>query len=308
MQLPPQIQSLLDKWLNHQSLTADEEALLRAEVPWFEALTTASALPLPPAFSEEEAWEAFQQLKNSRPAMVPEARVKPLFSRPVWISVAAAIALLVMMGWWVMPQWVTYEAPHGATFSALLPDSSSVTLNAGSVLEFDKKGWSSHRNVALEGEAFFEVKPGSRFEVVTPLGTVEVVGTAFNVRVRDGMMEVACSHGVVLLKDKKHPPVRVEAGWAANISATGISEAYSCPPDRVAQWREGEFLFDKTPLDFVFSELERQFNIEVEGDWGVQRYYTGFFSNENLDDALKSICVPMSLSYTIELPNRVVIK
>ena len=44
--------------------------------------------------------------------------------------------------------------------------------------------WKNERSVNLDGEGFFKVAKGSKFDVETSAGTVSVVGTQFNVKNR----------------------------------------------------------------------------------------------------------------------------
>ncbi len=62
-----------------------------------------------------------------------------------------------------------------------LPDASEVNLNAMSTLSFNKSNWDDNRAINLEGEAFFKVAKGKKFDVITEAGTVSVLGTQFNV-------------------------------------------------------------------------------------------------------------------------------
>jgi ferric-dicitrate binding protein FerR (iron transport regulator) len=75
-----------------------------------------------------------------------------------------------------------------------------------------------------------------------------------------------------------------------------------------ADWRNGEFIFSDTPLNEVFMELGRQFNIKIKAQSHEGRIYTGRFSNKNLQEALQLICLPMGLTYRIENDSSVVIE
>ena len=53
------------------------------------------------------------------------------------------------------------------------------------------------RKVSLEGEAFFEVNPGKKFEVVSKFGKTIVLGTSFNIYSRNSSYQVTCMTGKV---------------------------------------------------------------------------------------------------------------
>ena len=60
-----------------------------------------------------------------------------------------------------------------------MPDKSVITLNADSRLSFVEGNWMNNRSVSLEGEAFFDVKKGTKFEVNSEVGKVTVLGYQF---------------------------------------------------------------------------------------------------------------------------------
>ena len=83
------------------------------------------------------------------------------------------------------PVYHCLEVPRGGEFSFLLPDSTTVFLNAESRLRFpDRFVPGSERIVYLSGEAYFDVKrdPRSPFLVCLEHSAVKVTGTSFNVK------------------------------------------------------------------------------------------------------------------------------
>jgi ferric-dicitrate binding protein FerR (iron transport regulator) len=76
------------------------------------------------------------------------------------------------------------SAPLGSKSKLVLPDGTIVWLNAGSKLRYSQTYNTNHRDVFLEGEAFFKVKtnPEKPFIVKTSEMSVKAFGTAFNVK------------------------------------------------------------------------------------------------------------------------------
>ena len=181
-----------------------------------------------------------------------------------------------------------------------LPDGSLATLNADSRISYQSDNWDKSRNLKLEGEAFFEVKKGSKFEVEANQGTVEVLGTSFNVFTREKALKVECMTGKVKLTGKLGNSVQVlDPGTGAKLEQ-GKLKKYTFDKAEGSKWRTGEFDFQDTPLKAVFDEVARQFNVKIEYKTNIQgRMYNGFFTNKDLSSALKFICEPMSLKYTI---------
>lgn len=181
-----------------------------------------------------------------------------------------------------------------------LPDSSFVALNALSQLAFHEKNWATERRVELNGEAFFQVAKGSRFDVITSAGTISVLGTAFNVVNRKDYFEVICYEG----------SVRVESGNEImkllpkqifrkinDVGSTGTEKAANNLPD----WRRAESSFESIPFRQVMEEFERQYNVSITTrNVDAEQLFTGTFTHSNLSLALKSIAIPLNLTYEVE--------
>jgi ferric-dicitrate binding protein FerR (iron transport regulator) len=77
---------------------------------------------------------------------------------------------------------------NGAKKHLILPDGTSVWLNAGSTLSYDGGFGKVNRDVWLEGEAYFKVvdDASAPFRVKTHDVTIKVLGTTFNVKAYSG--------------------------------------------------------------------------------------------------------------------------
>jgi len=176
-----------------------------------------------------------------------------------------------------------------------LPDASTALLNAGSTINFSEH-WSNERTVELEGQAFFDVIKGSKFQVVTPEGVVEVLGTSFDVFARDKEFRVACRTGRVRVTAGKQS-VEIVPGFTAILENDRLLVGEYDLSE--ADWRNGEFIYEEADLNDVLDELSRQFNVQLQSPALEGRKYTGRFSNKKLDEALQLVCLPMGLKYTI---------
>lgn len=179
-----------------------------------------------------------------------------------------------------------------------LPDSSLVILNADSKIKFSEKKWKRERKVELEGEAFFKVKKGSQFNVHTQHGKVTVLGTEFDVKDRKNYYEVVCYSGLVQVTTG-HYTVRLEPNSAFR-TINGKEESYTISNKSEPGWLQGESSFTSVPFGVVIDELERQYKVTVEANnVDLDQLFTGGFSHENIEIALKSITIPVNLSYEI---------
>jgi ferric-dicitrate binding protein FerR (iron transport regulator) len=186
-----------------------------------------------------------------------------------------------------------------------LPDASIVMLNAESKAKYSKKKWSDKRELNLDGEAFFKVAKGSKFDVNTSNGTVTVVGTQFNVKSRKHYFEVICFQGIVNVKTKGREN-KLLKGMTLRI----INKVMSLDSVNGAQpkWLNNISSFKSVPLSEVLDEFERQYNVIIQTDKvDTQRLFTGGFTQKDLDQALNSITIPFNLSYKKDNSNKIIL-
>lgn len=221
------------------------------------------------------------------------------------IAAAAVLALFVWINSLQDVQKVI--AKNGDQKEIILPESSQVIVNAGSKIIYNEEKFTDDRELTLEGEAFFEVHPGSQFTVHTAYGDVTVLGTSFNVIARPGRYEVSCHTGKVSVTNVTEEKVEITAGKKAIGEQTALKvEEFS--PASFPSWTQGKFTFDNQPLSVVLDELERQYNVKVvlPADLRDMRY-TGLFESDNLPNALHIITWPLHLRYEMKGKSAVVI-
>ena len=256
---------------------------------------------VPEGKSTELAWNELQSKLNNRKSHTKliSLRWKPL------VSVAAAAAVIIsLIVFWPNEALHTVACNAGDYQVVNLPDASTAQLNAGSSLSYCDD-WSDERTVELNGQAFFEVIKGSKFQVVTSSGVVEVLGTSFDVYSRGTDFRVACKTGKVRVSAGKQS-VEIAPGFTAVLENDRLLVGEFDLSE--ADWRNGEFIYEEADLMEVFDELRRQFNVQLQAPSTEGRKYTGRFSNKNLDEALQLVCLPMGLKYTITNNQVVVIE
>jgi transmembrane sensor len=218
--------------------------------------------------------------------------------RGIWIAIAAAAAILLLL--WVgngsSPKTVIAQA--GEHPEIVLPESSHIQLNAGSSLSYNEKRFSKDRQLTLSGEGFFKVHPGSKFTVHTARGSVTVLGTSFNVIAWPDRFEVTCYTGKVKIEDQNHSSVVItpgqrciQDGSTGTLMTNTVTLAGGEP-----EWMHGKFVFDNQPLKIVAKELERQYHVNVKLAQGLEDLkYVGLFESGNVDTALSLITWPLHL-------------
>jgi len=178
-----------------------------------------------------------------------------------------------------------------------LLDGSEVVLNAKSGIEYNENNWESNREVRLSGEAFFKVKKGSTFTVVTDNGSVKVLGTQFNVNSTDDYFSVTCFEGKVKVSNNNANYILTPTNTFRRINGDPIEKGnvnLTLPT-----WLSGESSFKSTPLKYVILALEKQYNLDFDSSKVDESLlFTGSFSHENLSIALVSVFRTMGIQYT----------
>jgi ferric-dicitrate binding protein FerR (iron transport regulator) len=193
---------------------------------------------------------------------------------------------------------VTVEVGKTAFEKVELPDRSMVHMNADSRIAYNKFLWNFSRKVTFEGEGFFEIQKGEKFEIYSTLGITQILGTSFNIYSRPGKYEVECFSGkVAVTSNSTQKKVILLPGDGVVINQSDL-QSYSLSTPTSPTWLKGEFYFEEENVEDVISELERQFDLEISFPEELRNQkYTGYFDNKDLDKALKLVCEPLGLQY-----------
>ncbi len=252
---------------------------------------------IPHGRDKSEIWAAIE-------ARIKETKVEKVKKLNLtWVKFAAAASVALAVGvFYMLNNAATSIATNvGEQVSFYLPDSSKVYLNASSSITYSKEDWEGERLVELEGEAFFKVKKGKAFKVVSDEGVVEVLGTSFNVLAREQEYIVDCLTGRVKVSTTKLDNYQIlTPGLSSTIKNNQVLFVSRHQRGPIAPWRFKEFVYDDSALTDVIQELEKQFDIKISyGNVPIeQRRYTGFFNTQSLDESLERVFPPMGLTYT----------
>jgi transmembrane sensor len=246
-----------------------DEVERQAIVDWIEADPRHAV-----AFARmEAAWEAGERLKASPPSIeTPEALAefenKPPVSRRALIggSIAASVAAVgVTAAWRYASDVDLHHTRLGERRIITLSDGSRIHLNTASAVEVAMRKH-SRRIRLVKGEALFEVAhdPSRPFLVDAGSARLRAVGTAFNVRIRDTVVELTVTEGVVAVAedtvDVHHPDVsKIVAGGGAVIGSGAMAPTALDPTilrQRTA-WQDGVIELDGETLAQAVAEFNR---------------------------------------------------
>lgn len=270
-------------------------------------------LKLPDGETKEQAWDNLVTKMESRPSPSKSGgTIVPFYNRPFvkYLSIAASLAIIfAIYSIFFVKKPTIYITAKSEIKKITMPDNSEITLNADSRLSFMEGNWKDNRIVSLEGEAFFDVKKGTKFEVKSAIGKVTVLGTSFNVKARKERYEVSCFTGKVAVSLFNDESEKVLSdGLATKIMDQKLSDPFDFKPKGIAGWRSGEYYFEKQPLTDVFEEFERQFNVRLQINTDVNnRIYSGYFNKIDKEKSLELICLPMGLQFEIQSDDSIII-
>jgi ferric-dicitrate binding protein FerR (iron transport regulator) len=223
-------------------------------------------------------------------------KAKVINLKPIVYTFTAAASILLIIG--LFFNTVSYTTDPGQQLAVVLPDGSSVDLNAASTLTHQRFFWSQNRKITLDGEAYFKVTSGTNFTVATKLGKIEVLGTQFNVKSRSNEFRVGCYEGKVRVSTQDNQQKILQKGNGVSLKDKKLID--ETITDQEPLWKKGESIFNSTPLVNVLDELERQYNITFSRDQIDQnQLFTGGFNYNDLNIALESVLVPMGIEYVV---------
>lgn len=282
-------EELIQKWLDH-NLNSEEQKAFEQLEDYKDLMQLDKALNAfkSPEFSVDKNYQAL------RPSLKKES--KQSWYKPL-LKVAAVLAICFSVYYYTTTLDSTFNTEIAQQTTIDLPDTSEVILNANSNLVFNKSSWDDKREVKLNGEAFFKVAKGEKFDVVTDKGIVSVLGTQFNVKYRDNYFEVKCYEGLVGVKTRDNHTELTPGNGLKIIDGKLFANEKEITTQ--PSWLRGESNFVNTPFKHVITELENYYDIKIVVDKAdADRLYTGGFTHKNLDLALKSVTIPLNLSYS----------
>ena len=267
-------------------------------------------LKVPEKTSRDIIWANINsQIQDAK--LNDEVKIRKIkFSLKYQLSAAASILILIGTFYlFNLNKQIICYTQQGEIAECSLPDKSVVILNADSKISYNKRNWNKSREINLTGEAKFKVKKGSLFTVNTNKGNVRVLGTSFNVFARNDDFKVSCFTGKVQVQLENSNAVILTQGLETQIGSNNqLNSPERFNISHVGKWENGEFYYSDEKIKNVFHEIERQFNVKIITKNIGNRYYTGYFSNKNLEDALEMVCLPMNLKYSYKDKSTIIIK
>ncbi len=313
---------LLDRYLAGEASAADAQAVREWLAADAEHALLLDDLRLvkrviadkPPHSSTNAAWaKALKALEVAHPA-------QPRVSRRLLVAALAAAAVVIglIAGPGVggllrrTPQWREYATAAAQRMVIRLQDGTQVTIAPKSRVRYTADYGTAHRDLYLDGEAYFQVAPDSQrpLRVHTAGSVTEDLGTAFVIRAYADQIatEVVVAEGRVALWRARPDTIAVEAPPALVLGARDLGQLRASGDatlrrgvdvDRQLAWTRGVLAFDGTPLREAVRTLGRWYDVEIRLDDADSalggRRFTATFTNEPIDLVLQRIALTLGL-------------
>jgi transmembrane sensor len=166
-----------------------------------------------------------------------------------------------------MPSINTIATPRGGQYLVVLPDGTKVWLNAASSMRFPTRFTGSAREVAITGEAYFEVtrNPAMPFKVKTNRAEIEVLGTHFNVMAYDDekVMKTTLLEGAVNIKNANSNST-LKPNEQAQVTVAGQTKIVNdIDTDDEVAWKNGIFQFKDAGIAAILRQASRWYDVDV---------------------------------------------
>ena len=216
----------------------------------------------------------------------------------------------------------------GAHSKIILPDGSTVWLNAGSRLTYNKDFDAAIREVELIGEAYFDVKKDEHrpFIIHAQKMNIKVLGTAFNVKSYPGdkSAETSLIRGLIEVTMNDRPYEKIILRPAEKLvvmnneqtrkdvvgkedstpSSVVIGKINYAPADSTVietSWIDNRLIFRNKMFAELAVELERKYGIvfRFEDENAKQLMFDVNFKNETIHQALQALQLANPFHYSV---------
>jgi transmembrane sensor len=314
-----------------RNLTEEEKSALKA---WLSLNAKNTEVLLEVA----HLWDKMDDLSRLSD-LFPQSSPSTTKKRPAWLgAIAASIIFIISIGFYqssfnfpsfglseqaaVVAMQMNYQTGIGESNTIKLPDNSEIILNTNSFVQVRYTSFA--RVIDLQrGEIHIDVAHDKSrpLSVIASGKVIQAVGTAFNVEVRNDLVELIVTDGKVLVAAKSNDVVKTDIDEMAKrlpISSMAISQGekvdlgltdkiiakvIKVDPVEVAarlSWRQGNLIFRGESLAEAMAEISRYTDItfELSDDEQLQQVQVaGMFKTGDVTGLLEVLSNNFKISY-----------
>lgn len=237
-------------------------------------------------FNVDDAWKKVS-LK------IEKQEQSPQFIRMAWLKYAAALILLLNISWFSFKYFdnrkqIEVINQEDQAMLVRIPDGSSVWLNKGSKLSYQKgMAGLSERTLELKGEAFFEVMPDKHkpFLVLTSGTVTKVLGTSFNINSQAAHVVVSVVTGKVSFRAIAGEEVLLLPNDIGTYDGNKLTRANRSDKNFLF-WKDHELSFDNESFGNVINTIAKNYKVEfdIQNKALLNRKVTSTFKAASFED------------------------
>lgn len=227
------------------------------------------------------------------------------------------------------------KAPLGSTSQIKLNDGTEIMLNAGSSIKYQSDFNLHHRDLVLEGEAYFKVAKNMDLPLVVNAGNINIkaTGTEFNVKAYsdEGIIETTLVDGEVEIsqlgnedKDRilvlkpnqkaiyaeqsdqltleKIKEIEPHAIKTEKISTKDLLVASKTDVEQVTAWTKNKLIIRSENLESLCIKLQRKYDVTfIFRDEEIKKHrFSGVLLDETLQQVMDVIKLTAPVDYLID--------
>ena len=305
---------------------------------------------LPQASSVFDSKRIFENIQSKINESVPPEVFSPIENRQrhVYLKILKIAAVIIptfllggILSYHFMPEIPVSEkitsteirSPFGARSEVVLPDGSTIWLNAGSKIKYTSDFNKKSRDVQLSGEGYFKVARNADMPFRVKAGdlSIQAIGTEFNVKSYDDedIIETTLVEGKISIQQsqKQKKSVYLEphqkaiyVKYSKNLTVKDLKLANEnkheeltlkkgiiyiaekIDPVPVVAWKENRLILKGEELNTLVIKLERKYDVKFvfESEALKQFRFTGTLENETLTQVLDVIKLSAPLEYKLQ--------
>jgi ferric-dicitrate binding protein FerR (iron transport regulator) len=264
---------------------------------------------------------AWKEMKGRIPGMSGSTSGTVILSRRSLALLVAAASVTLLMAIGGVSLWISgkmeqreimaantiFRTSEGEKADIYLPDSSRITINSGSEIEYGAGYNIRERIVRLSGEAYFDVHTDPDKPFIVEAGremTVSATGTKFNIYSYpdENRIETTLVDGKVSVKVGDKDPVEITPGQqVVYFPVRKEAIVKNVVPETYTSWKENKLRFIDTPFEEVLRKLGRRYNVvfEVRNKDLLELRYTATFIDESIEEVMQMLKTISPISYKI---------
>jgi len=199
---------------------------------------------------------------------------------------------------------VEHSVDKSRSQEVILPDSSAIVLNQASKLTYPKHFDRTQRVVNLEGEAFFDIRHAEHTPFIIHAGKVkiEVLGTAFNVKMLEQTVNVSVARGKVRVSMDDQTIYLIKGQEATFDSHQNkVEEITAIPhPEHIGAWKKGSYYYYDKPLKEVIYDLGQYYDVKFQAaqkDILNESVHTSWHKNEDIDQIIGRLALLLEVDF-----------